>query len=109
MVVCVPLNGSACCPGPKISRGIRPGCFDFGVLGPRAPVRNEPGDVVFIQIKHPADGFNRWDQTLRLCEKRIAQRGEGHRTLKANNAQLRVILQRTLGWAMRGVGFVVGS
>ncbi|CAJ1416803.1 unnamed protein product [Effrenium voratum] len=60
-----------------------------------AMCKGRAGDVVFIQIKHPADGFNRWDQTLRLCEKRIAQRGEGHRTLKANNAQLRVILQRT--------------
>ena len=45
-------------------------------------------------MKHPADG-GRWDQTLRLCESRIAKRGEGHRTLKAS-PQLRGILQRTV-------------
>lgn len=59
--------------------------------------RGKPGNLVFIQVKHPADG-GRWDQTLRLCESRIAKRGEGHRTLKAS-PQLRGILQRTVNSA----------
>ena len=61
------------------------------------------GNLVFIQVKHPADG-DRWDQTLRLCESRIAKRGEGHRTLKAS-PQLRGILQRTVaGKPLMGMG-----
>lgn len=59
--------------------------------------RGKPGNLVFIQVKHPADG-DRWDQTLRLCESRIAKRGEGHHTLKAS-PQLRGILQRTVNSA----------
>lgn len=57
------------------------------------------GHLVFIQVKHPADGADvqRWEHTLRLCESRIAKRGEGHRTLKGQNPKLRTILQRTRG------------
>jgi len=58
----------------------------------------KPGHLVFIQVKHPADGADvqRWDHTLRLCESRIAKRGEGHRTLKGKTPNLRMILQSTV-------------
>lgn len=51
------------------------------------------GNVVYVQVKVAADGDG-WDRTLRLCESRIAQRGDGHRTLKAKTPQLKQILQR---------------
>eukprot|EP00439_Symbiodinium_sp_Y106_P057622 s2978_g8.t1 len=54
-----------------------------------------PGDIVYVQIKHPDDAADRWENTLSWCESRIARRGSGHRTLMADNPQLRSILHRT--------------
>ena len=51
------------------------------------------GHVVYVQVKVAADGDG-WERTLRLCESRIAQRGDGHRTLKAKTPQLKQILMR---------------
>ncbi|CAK9052065.1 EF-hand domain-containing protein [Durusdinium trenchii] len=55
-----------------------------------------PGETVFVQVKHPDDSATHWEHTLRLCESRIAKRGDGHRTLKAKTPQLKMILQRTV-------------
>lgn len=57
--------------------------------------KGRPGDIVYVQIKHPDDATDRWENTLSWCESRIARRGSGHRTLMADNPQLRSILQRT--------------
>lgn len=54
-----------------------------------------PGDIVFVQLRHPQDGPNSWVHCTQLCEARIRSRGEGHRTLKGTNPKLRGILQGT--------------
>ncbi|CAE7298731.1 unnamed protein product [Symbiodinium pilosum] len=56
--------------------------------------KGRPGDIIFVQIKHPDDSGG-WKNTLQWCESRIARRGSGHRTLMADNPQLKSILQRT--------------
>lgn len=51
-----------------------------------------PGDIVFVQMKHPADAPGKMDRALSLCMRRIGQRGDRHRTLHAGNPQLQSIL-----------------
>ncbi|CAE7619328.1 unnamed protein product [Symbiodinium sp. CCMP2592] len=60
--------------------------------------KGRPGDIVYVQIKHPDDAVDRWENTLDWCASRIARRGSGHRghrTLMADHLRLRSILQRT--------------
>jgi len=54
------------------------------------------GDVVFIQMRHPCDAPDCWDEAVRLCESRIRERGEGHRTLKGDDPKLKNILRMTV-------------
>jgi hypothetical protein len=55
------------------------------------------GDISLIQIRHPIDKPDRFDEAIELCLSRIQGRGESHRTLKATDPNLDIakILRRT--------------
>lgn len=54
-----------------------------------------PGMVVLLQLRHPADAPERWENAVNLCQDRILGRGTGHRTLKGDNPELGKILRMT--------------
>eukprot|EP00443_Scrippsiella_acuminata_P046045 CAMPEP_0115324772 /NCGR_PEP_ID=MMETSP0270-20121206/82656_1 /TAXON_ID=71861 /ORGANISM="Scrippsiella trochoidea, Strain CCMP3099" /LENGTH=145 /DNA_ID=CAMNT_0002744911 /DNA_START=81 /DNA_END=514 /DNA_ORIENTATION=- len=54
------------------------------------------GSTILIQFVHPDDLAGRWDHALALCESRIKNRGQGHRTLMGNTPKLKEILRKTV-------------
>jgi len=54
-----------------------------------------PGDVVFVQMSHPADTPLCLRHQVQLCLSRIQARGSGHRTLFGSDPKLRSILNMT--------------
>jgi len=54
------------------------------------------GNTVLLQMRHPQDAPDRWENAVRLCESRIRSRGDKHRTLMGNNPDLQKILRMTV-------------